>query len=131
MAESKLSKIGEEVGKHTAWHFTGAPLLETATEKWKKWVGSMLTSAASFALGKLTGLGWLWAITIFCLVFGVFWFGWHYYRWRHVLELQAGGGSGKTHDGKEPSSPSDDARNKGAIISPPIGALMGIGVESG
>lgn len=87
--ESKLSKIGKEVVSHGAWHFTGAPLLETAGAKWRKWVISALGSTGAFIAGKITGIGWWWAAAVFCLTFGVFWFGWYYFRWRAVLAIAA------------------------------------------
>src|SRR6202167_1525407 len=88
MAESKASKLAEEVAHHTAWHFTGEPLLDTATEQWKKRAGAALPSLGAFILSKLTGVGWWWAAAIFLMTFGAVWFGWQYFRWRHAFEKQ-------------------------------------------
>src|ERR1022692_1949936 len=89
MAEPKISKLGEEVVHHSIWHFTGAPLLDSVAEQWKKRVGATLPSVGAFILSKLTGVGWWWAAAIFFLTFGVVWFGWHVLEWRRFFAKTA------------------------------------------
>jgi hypothetical protein len=89
---SKASEAGKEIGKHSLFHVTGAPLLDSLTERWKRWVGASVPSIGSFILGKLTGVSWWWAIAICLLTFGVVWFGWHYFRWKHLLARVDQGG---------------------------------------
>jgi hypothetical protein len=82
---SKLSEAGREVAKHTAWHFTGAPLLDMVSERWKRWVGAALPSIGAWLLGHRTGLNWEWATTVALLTAAVVWFAWHYVRWRNQI----------------------------------------------
>jgi|ERR1039458_2917124 hypothetical protein len=82
MADPKMAKLGEEVVHHSIWHFTGAPLLDSAAEQWKKRVGATLPSVGAFILSKLTGVGWWWAAAISLLTFGLVWFGWHVLEWK-------------------------------------------------
>jgi hypothetical protein len=90
---SKLSEVGREIGKHTAWHFTGAPLLDSAAEKWKRWIGSIVPSLASTIASRIAGLGWWWVAVITLQTFGLVWFIWNWIRWRHIATLRLQGKS--------------------------------------
>jgi len=79
MAESRISRVGEEVAKHTAWHFTGAPLLDALTEKWKKKVISVLLSALGLVLaGIKTHLQPWWIVTVACEAAALIWMVWSF-----------------------------------------------------
>jgi hypothetical protein len=49
-------KIREEVISHAAWYFTGQKLLDFVQERWRAWLGALVSAAFATFSGYLRGL---------------------------------------------------------------------------
>jgi hypothetical protein len=112
----RYPKSAKKSPSTTAWHFTGAPLLDALTDKWKKKAVSVILSTAGVVLaGVKTNLQPWWIVTAACEASALIWMIWSFLSMGHRGELHP---SAVAPPAARDALPSPTVRIGSAIIAP-------------